>query len=150
MARSLSSEQISELKKSWSKLARDPCRLASDLVIRLFKENPEYQSLFKRLKGLSVDELASNSQFKVHASKVGASLVSAVDHLDKPDELEELLTDLGIKHKKYGLTPTHFQVIGDVLISMIAEAIGDTEPELLNLWKSSLASVIEVVVAACC
>lgn len=76
----------------------------------MFKENPEYQLLFKRLKDLPVDELAANPQFRVHASKVGASLGSTVEYLDKPEELEELLKDLGIKHKKYGLTPTHFQV----------------------------------------
>lgn len=76
----------------------------------MFKENPEYQSIFKRLKNLSIDELSSNPQFKAHASKVGAALGSTIDHLDRPEELEELLTDLGIKHKKYGLTPKHFQV----------------------------------------
>lgn len=45
-----------------------------------------------------------------HASKVGAALGSTIDHLDKPEELEKLLTNLGIKHKKYGLTAKHFQV----------------------------------------
>lgn len=34
MARSLSPLQISQLKRSWSALAQDPSRLASDLVIR--------------------------------------------------------------------------------------------------------------------
>lgn len=76
----------------------------------MLRENPEYKLLFKRLKDLSIDELATNPQFQAHASKVGAALTSTVDHLDKPKELEELLTDLGIKHKRYGLTPTHFQV----------------------------------------
>jgi len=76
----------------------------------MFKENPEYQSLFKRLKDLSIDELPNNSQFKAHASKVGAALGSTISYLDKPKELKELLTDIGIKHKRYGLTPTHFQV----------------------------------------
>jgi len=83
---------------------------------RLFKENPEYQLLFKRLKNLSIDELASNPQFKSHASKVGAALGSTVNHLDKPEELEKLLTDLGIKHKKYGLTPKHFEVSNIIFI----------------------------------
>lgn len=82
----------------------------SRIYYRLFKENPGYQSLFKRLKNLSIEELEFNSQFKAHASKVGAALGSTIDHLDKPEELEELLTDLGIKHKKYGLTPEHFHV----------------------------------------
>lgn len=76
----------------------------------MFKENPEYQSLFKRLKNLSIDELEYNPQFKAHALKVGTALGSTIDNLDKPEELEELLTDLGIKHKKYGLTPEHFHV----------------------------------------
>lgn len=76
----------------------------------MFKENPEYLSLFKRLKGLSIDELPSNFQFKAHASKVGSALGATIDHLDKPEELEELLTDIGVKHKKYGLTPKHFEV----------------------------------------
>ncbi|KAL5235477.1 hypothetical protein ACI65C_002887 [Semiaphis heraclei] len=117
--------------------------------LELFRENPEYQSLFKRLKNLSIDELASNHQFMSHASKVGAALGSTIDHLDKPEELEKLLTNLGIKHKKYGLTAKHFQVIGDVLVAMISEAIGDNEPELLDLWKSSLTSVLNIIIAAC-
>lgn len=41
-----------------------------------------------------------------------------------------------------------FKVIGDVLVSMIAEAIGDSEPELLDLWKSSLTSVLSIIIAA--
>ncbi|XP_026805815.1 neuroglobin-like [Rhopalosiphum maidis] len=149
MASSLSPLQISQLRDSWSVLAQNPTQLASALVIRLFKENPEYQSLFKRLKNLPMDELASNPQFMSHASKVGAALGSTIDHLDKPEELEKILTNLGIKHKKYGLTPKHFQVIGNVLVAMIAEAIGDTDPELLDLWKSSLTSVLSIVIAAC-
>lgn len=80
------------------------------ITVRLFKENPEYQSLFKRLKNLSIDELATNPHFMSHASKVGAALASTIDHLDKPEELEKLLTNLGIKHKKYGLSAKHFQV----------------------------------------
>lgn len=79
-------------------------------TFRLFKENPEYQSLFKRLKNISIQELPSNSQFKGHASKVGAALETTVDNLDKPKELEEILKNVGIKHKKYGLTSKHFQV----------------------------------------
>jgi len=86
------------------------------ITIRLFKENPEYQSLFKRLKNLPMDELASNPQFMSHASKVGAALGSTIDHLDKPEELEKILTNLGIKHKKYGLTPKHFQVREYILL----------------------------------
>lgn len=76
----------------------------------MFKENPEYQSVFKRLKDLSIDELSSSPQFNAHASKVGAALGSVIDQLDRPEELEELLTTIGVKHKKYGITPIHFQV----------------------------------------
>lgn len=65
---------------------------------------------------MSIDELASNSQFKAHASKVGGALGATIDNLDKPEELEELLTDLGIKHKKYGLTPKHFEVSKNELV----------------------------------
>lgn len=42
-----------------------------------------------------------------------------------------------------------FKVIGDVLVAMISEAIGDNEPELLDLWKSSLTSVLNIIIAAC-
>lgn len=77
---------------------------------RMFKENPEYQLLFRRLKNLSIEELPSNSLFKAHASKVGAALGTIVDHLDRPKELEEILKVIGINHKKYGLSSKHFQV----------------------------------------
>lgn len=52
-----------------------------------------------------------------HASKVGAALGLTIDHLDKPEELEKILTNLGIKHKKYGLTAKHFQVSAYLLLT---------------------------------
>lgn len=76
------------------------------------KENPEYKLLFKQFKNLSFDELETNPKFLAHASKVGSALDLTIDSLDKPKEFEKLLTDVGIKHKKYGLSPTHFQVSG--------------------------------------
>jgi len=42
-----------------------------------------------------------------------------------------------------------FKVIGDVLVAMIAEAIGDSESELLDLWKNGLTSLLNIVIAAC-
>lgn len=43
-----------------------------------------------------------------------------------------------------------FKVLGNILIQMIADAIGDSDPDLLNLWKSSLTAVMGIVVEACC
>jgi len=43
-----------------------------------------------------------------------------------------------------------FKAIGGVLVAIITEAIGDSEPELLDLWKSSLTAVMSVIIAACC
>jgi len=79
----------------------------------LLKENPEYKLLFKQFKDLSFDELETNPKFQAHASKVGTALDLTIDSLDKPNELKKLLTNVGIKHKKYGLSPTHFQVSGN-------------------------------------
>lgn len=76
---------------------------------RMIRENPEYKLLFKRLKDVSIDEFANNPKFQSHASKVGNALISIVHSFDKPEELEKLLTSIGLRHKKYGLTPTHFQ-----------------------------------------
>lgn len=42
-----------------------------------------------------------------------------------------------------------FQNLGGVLVAMIGEAIGDTDPELLELWKSSLTAIMNVVMAGC-
>lgn len=43
-----------------------------------------------------------------------------------------------------------FKVLGNVLVNIIAEALGDSEPELLDLWKSSLTSIMNIVIVACC
>jgi len=44
-----------------------------------------------------------------------------------------------------------FKVFGNLLVKFISETLaGDNnESELLDLWKSSLISVLNIVVAAC-
>lgn len=89
----------------------------------MIRENPEYKLLFKRLKDVSIDELATNPKFQAHASKVGATLVSIVNFLDKPKELEKLLSSIGSRHKKYGLTPTHFQASDSWILFLYLQCI---------------------------
>jgi len=41
------------------------------------------------------------------------------------------------------------KVLGNVLVEIIIESLGNNDPELLDLWKSILTSVMNVVTTAC-
>ncbi|XP_050443510.1 neuroglobin-like [Adelges cooleyi] len=145
----LTNEQISEFQRTFPIVIPDPSKLVETMLLELFKTHREYLSLFKKLSDVSYEKLATSPEFQLHAELVGSALRAVVDLLDKPDELKSVLFKLGAKHKKYGVTPEHIQNLGDILIGLVTDAIGEGQPQLLSLYKTTLAMVLNALSEAC-
>ena len=108
------------------------------LFKHIFRIAPQALPLFSfgRVEGAEVnDALFENDDLKAHATKVVATVATAVGMLTKLDELVPILTSLGTKHVGYGVVPEHYAVVGEALIATLSDALGDAfDAETKSAW----------------
>ena len=121
---------IDALEASFDQVAPQGDELVELFYERLFDVAPEVRPLFattdlKRQKGMLL-----------------AALVLLRKSLRDLDAVTPTLRDLGARHVRYGAMPEHYPVVGQVLISSMAEIAGDAwtvEYELA--WTEAYAAV---------
>ena len=108
------------------------------LFKHIFRIAPQALPLFSfgRVEGAEVnDALFENDDLKAHATKVVATVATAVGMLTKLDELVPILTSLGTKHVGYGVVPEHYAIVGEALIATLGDALGDAfDAETKAAW----------------
>ena len=108
------------------------------LFKHIFRIAPQALPLFSfgRVAGAEVnDALFEQEDLKAHATKVVATVATAVGMLTKLDELVPILTSLGTKHVGYGVVPEHYAVVGEALIATLGDALGDAfDAETKAAW----------------
>jgi NAD(P)H-flavin reductase/hemoglobin-like flavoprotein len=66
----------------------------------------------------------------------------AVTNVDKPEVLAPLLRQLGRTHRKFGIEPRHFEMVGASLLAALARFAGDAwTPELKATWAEAYGVV---------
>jgi len=80
------------------------------LHTRLFTAHPRYQSFFKGIDKIPLDELINNKRLKAHGLTFMVSVGSLVSNLDDLDTLTELLLKIGQNHGRRKLKREDFQV----------------------------------------
>jgi len=121
---------INALETSFDHIAARGDELMDVFYARLFAVAPGVKPLFagadlKRQKGMLL-----------------AALVLLRRSLRDLDSVTPKLRDLGARHVRYGAQPEHYPVVGDVLISSMAEIAGEAwtvEYELA--WTEAFAVV---------
>ena len=108
------------------------------LFKHIFRIAPQALPLFSfgRVEGAAVnDALFEDDALKAHATKVVATVATAVGMLTKLDELVPILTSLGTKHVGYGVVPEHYAIVGEALIATLGDALGDAfDAETKAAW----------------
>ena len=108
------------------------------LFKHIFRIAPQALPLFSfgRVEGAEInDALFEQEDLKAHATKVVATVATAVGMLTKLDELVPILTSLGTKHVGYGVVPEHYAVVGEALIATLSDALGDAfDAETKAAW----------------
>ncbi len=89
---------------------------------RLFELDPKLKPLFK-------GDIVEQGQ------KLMATLKFAVSSLTKLDQLVPALETLGKKHIDYGVTPEHYDTVGEALMWTLKEGLGtEFTPEVEDAW----------------
>jgi nitric oxide dioxygenase len=76
------------------------------------------------------------------AKRTMAAVKTAVDGLDRLDEVAPFLVRLGARHVRYGVRPEHFDVVGAALMWTLEQGLGDefTGP-VRDAWAAAWAVI---------
>jgi hemoglobin-like flavoprotein len=121
---------INALETSFDHIASRGDELVDVFYRRLFTVAPSVQPLF------------ADTDLKRQKGMLLATLVLLRRSLRDLDSVTPKLRDLGARHVQYGALPEHYPVVGEVLITSMAEIAGDAwtlEYELA--WTEAFAVV---------
>jgi hypothetical protein len=105
---------------------------------RLFDLDPSAAEVFRfdRSALLDEDEFYRSERLIKHAMMFINMLDRALQLLG-PDSamMSDILSELGEKHVKYGVKPHHFAAMGEALMGVLAELLGDRfDKETRDAW----------------
>jgi nitric oxide dioxygenase len=100
---------------------------------RLFETAPETRALFK------ID-------IREQSKKLLDTLVTAVDALDRFEELTPFLADLGRRHVAHGVLPEHYAKLRSAFLWALGQALGlEFDNETRTAWEQLLSAISAVM-----
>lgn len=114
--------EIQKVRNSFQNVERQAHIAALIFYRRLFSLDPSLRLLFQH-------------DIEAQADKLMAMLSQAIDLLDQPARLNPLLRQLGHQHAGYGVETTHYDLVGQALLGMLEDVLGDAfTPEVRAAW----------------
>ena len=105
--------------------------ISSRFYSRLLKRYPQIKIMFK-------DDLRVQSQLFTNA------ITQVIYSLHDMKAVEEMLLDLGERHRGYGVTRAHYELASKVLISSVRQATGIRFTyEIQKAWESFYLFVVD-------
>lgn len=99
---------------------------------RLFEECPQAKILFGFPIDIDVNspDLLESRRFLSHAAYLLEMFDTALNMLGPDIELlTEIMQELGVKHIRYGVKPEMFPMMGNALVHVLEETLGDNFTE---------------------
>lgn len=63
--------------------------------------------------------------------------------------LTDILYELGVKHQRYGVKPEMFAVMGDSLINMLEQVLGDSfDDSTREAWRKTYSDLSQDMISA--
>jgi hemoglobin-like flavoprotein len=81
-----------------------------------------YERLFTRFPETRV--LFAATDMLEQRKKLQQSLALIVEHIQRPEDLGDMLRELGRRHVTYGVRPEHYPLVGSVLLETFADFLG--------------------------
>lgn len=124
------------VKESFTEVEQFPDRAAAYFYGRLFAEDPRLRALFPPAMDLQRDRL-----FR--------ALTRIVWSLDSPETLAVYLSRLGHDHRKFGVVPEHYEVVGRALLATLRRFSGDTwSAEVEQAWADAYTVAADIMIKA--
>ncbi len=124
--------QFALLKDSLSEILQHGTRFADMFYQRLFSHYPDLQRLFTH-----TNMQAQHTRFLV-------ALFQVLDQSAPPtmEEVTRDLVELGQRHRGYNVQPEHYPIVGDILLSTLADFLADKwTPEVEQAWTAAYATM---------
>jgi hemoglobin-like flavoprotein len=133
----MTERQISLVKNSWKLFRRMDPQLIGDVFYgRMFQQMPSFRPMFK------------NNMTEQYA-KIVDMLSLIVSRLDKLEQLTDEITQLALRHVKYGVRPAHYKIVGDALLWTLEKCLGkDWNPETADAWATCYKLLADTMIAA--
>ncbi len=103
---------------------------------RLFADNPQLRGMFP-------------ASMEGHGHRLFHAITRIVFSLDSTHALDSYLTVLGRDHRKFGVVPRHYALVGDAFMATIRAFLGDAwTAEVRAAWQDVLDHVSKVMIRA--
>jgi hemoglobin-like flavoprotein len=129
-------DQIARVRASWALIVPVAETVAARCYERLFALHPSLRALFARV------DLVSQQR------KLVQTLGMVVAGIDDLSSLLPALETLGQRHAAYGVTPAHYEALGDALLWAIDRALGDVfDGSTRQAWAAAYDLLATTMVA---
>ena len=123
------------LKESWTLVEEHQDRVAGYFYARLFLSFPQVRDLFP-------------VQMDVQRARLLGAIVTAVQALDDPERFDEYLRSLGRDHRKFHVSPEHYDVVGGALLESLRYFAGDQwSVEYEQVWRDAYQVIARKMMA---
>ncbi len=132
--RRVTEEQISRIRACFDEMTPRTPELADRFHARLFAQNPQLRALFPR-------------DLTVQKQDFAAGLRHVVKNLNRIEGAAAMFMDIGSRQARMGLTPGHFGVAREALLSTLRDMAGPKWSEQLEQdWREALSVVVSLMV----
>ncbi|XP_013782719.2 cytoglobin-2-like [Limulus polyphemus] len=130
-------------------LVENISRVGVITFMNLFETHPDVQEVFMPFKGLSGNDLRYSRELRAHAFRVMGVVQKVITRLNEEEKLDQLLTDLGKKHARYGAKPQYIDLIGPQFVHAIKPSLEDHwTTEMEEAWCQLFRYIAWVMKAA--
>jgi NAD(P)H-flavin reductase/hemoglobin-like flavoprotein len=123
------------LKESWTLVEEHQDKLASYFYARIFLAHPQLRDLFP-------------VQMDVQRARLLGAIVTAVQSVDDPERFDEYLQSLGRDHRKFHVSPEHYEAVGAALMEALRTFAGqEWSVEYDQAWSDAYAVISRKMIA---
>ena len=118
----LSTDDIALIRASFARVVPIQDAAADLFYDRLFAVSPKLRELFP-------------ADLREQKRKLIQMIATAVGGLNDLDKLVPAVKGLGARHSGYGVTATHYKIVGEALLWTLERGLGDDfTPEVRSAW----------------
>jgi len=122
------------LKESWTLVEEQQDKLASYFYARMFLSNPQLRDLFP-------------IQMDVQRARLLGAIVTAIQSVEDPERFDAHLRALGRDHRKFHVTPAHYDTVGHALLEALRTFAGpDWTYEYDQAWRDAYTSIANTMI----
>lgn len=120
----MNDQQAHLVRTSFAQVQPIATQAAALFYDNLFAADPSLRALFR-------GDMAAQGE------RLMTMIGAAVDLLDKPAALMQVLRHLGARHAGYGVQDSHYATVGGALLRTLEQGLGDAfTPEVRSAWTA--------------